>query len=462
MDPNQNLGENPAATIANAAMNGATPVVTTTDLNASDVAPEPTLQTPVLDTSALGAPILDTAALEANAIAEATPAPAPEDNGPVSLAPSADFQMGEVSTVSAVQNGADGNLAAQNEDIMIGQPLGGPASQAMDQVPVTEVGILADTTSKGPGAEDFNKTDDAPMGEKVSAKDLKQEYKDDPLIAAAPVPGSIGSAKSYADIQRAEAEKAAKMAAKSANGAKDKKNIIIIGAVAAVAVISVVIGGILMFGGNSKPTSAPVATSYPDTPEAEYSTLSCKRNLVPEEYVSYSALSGTQENIFYFKDDVLDGLATNFAYTYQDQLTTNFWRDKLAADYGVTPNADEDENEEDENDESEEPEMDEDTEAETTGKKTTAEMLHHYVTTKDFVVTHGMEIKSEDINDWLASDAYSDVTYGASENGAAAPVEEGEEEEETETEDGEVIRNLKYYNRLQNSIDYKCSISKGY
>lgn len=425
MDPNQNLGKNPAATIANAAMNGATPVVTTTDLNASDVAPEPTLQTPVLDTSALGAPILDTAALEANAIAEATPAPAPEDNGPVSLAPSADFQMGEA--------------------------------------PVTEVGIPADTTSKGPGAEDYNKTDDA-MGEKVSAKDLKQEYKDDPLIAAAPVPGSIGSAKSYADIQRAEAEKAAKMAAKSANGAKDKKNIIIIGAVAAVAVISVVVGGILMFGGNSKPTSAPVITSYPDTPEAEYSTLSCKRNLVPEEYVSYSALSGTQENIFYFKDDVLDGLATNFAYTYQDQLTTNFWRDKLAADYGVTPNADEDENEEDENDESEEPEMDEDTEAETTGKKTTAEMLHHYVTTKDFVVTHGMEIKSEDINDWLASDAYSDVTYGASENGAAAPVEEGEEEEEeeTETEDGEVIRNLKYYNRLQNSIDYKCSISKGY
>ena len=424
MDPNQNLGKNPAATIANAAMNGATPVVTTTDLNASDVAPEPTLQTPVLDTSALGAPILDTAALEANAIAEATPAPAPEDNGPVSLAPSADFQMGEA--------------------------------------PVTEVGIPADTTSKGPGAEDYNKTDDA-MGEKVSAKDLKQEYKDDPLIAAAPVPGSIGSAKSYADIQRAEAEKAAKMAAKSANGAKDKKNIIIIGAVAAVAVISVVVGGILMFGGNSKPTSAPVITSYPDTPEAEYSTLSCKRNLVPEEYVSYSALSGTQENIFYFKDDVLDGLATNFAYTYQDQLTTNFWRDKLAADYGVTPNADEDENEESENGESEEPEMDEGAEAETTGKKTTAEMLHHYVTTKDFVVTHGMEIKSEDINDWLASDAYSDVTYGASENGAAAPVEEGEEEEEeTETEDGEVIRNLKYYNRLQNSIDYKCSISKGY
>ena len=139
MDPNQNLGENPAATIADAAMNGATPVVTTTDLNASDVAPEPTLQTPVLDTSALGAPVLDTAALEAAAIAETTPAPAPEDNGPVSLAPSADFQMGEVSTVSAVQNGADGNLAAQNEDIMIGQPLEDPASQAMDQAPATEV-----------------------------------------------------------------------------------------------------------------------------------------------------------------------------------------------------------------------------------------------------------------------------------------------------------------------------------
>lgn len=454
MDPNQNLGENPAATIADAAMNGATPVVTTTDLNASDVAPEPTLQTPVLDTSALGAPILDTAALEAAAAAETA---APENNGPVSLAPSSDFQMDAVSTVSAVQNGADGNLAAQNEEVMIGQPLDNSAST--EQSPASEIGATA-TEATGVEPENFNEENPEPA-KKISAKELKEEFKDDPVIAAAPVPGSIGSAKSYADIQRAEAEKAAKMAAKNAKGPQDKKNIIIIAAIAVIAVIGVVIGGIVMFGGNATPTpTVAPATEYPEEPD--YSTLSCKRNLVPEEYVSYGAVSGTQENVFYFKDDVLDGLVTNFAYTYEDQNMTNFWRDKLAADYGVVANADEEEKKSDDNDETEEPEMNEGTEAETTGKKTTAEMLHHYVKTDGLVVIHGMEIKSEDINDWLASDAYSDVTYGATEKGAA-PEGDGEDGEEIDyEEDGDVVRNLKYYNRLQNSIDYKCSISKGY
>ena len=458
MDPNQNqnLGENPAATIADAAMNGATPVVTTTDLNASDVAPEPTLQTPVLDTSALGAPVLDTAALEAAAAAETA---APENNGPVSLAPSADFQMDAVSTVSAVQNGADGNLAAQNEDIMIGQPLEDPVNAA-EQTSAPDMNSASEAPANDAGTEPGSDAQNPEENKKISAEELKQEFKDDPIIAAAPVPGSIGSAKSYADIQRAEAEKAARMAAKNAKTPQDKKNIIIIAAVAVIALIGVVIGGIAIFSGNSSTPAKPAApaTEYPE--EASYSTLSCKRNLVAEEYVSYGASSGTQENIFYFKDDVLDGLATNFAYSYQDQAMTNFWRDRLAADYGVTPDADEEENKEEASEETEEPDTSEGTESETSGKKTTAEMLHHYVRTKDFTVIHGMEIKSEDINDWLASDAYSDVTYGATENGAAAPAEEGEEVEETES--GEVVRNLQYYNRLQNSIDYKCEISKGY
>lgn len=456
MDPNQNLGENPAATIADAAMNGATPVVTTTDLNASDVAPEPTLQTPVLDTSALGAPVLDTAALEAAAAAETA---APENNGPVSLAPSADFQMDAVSTVSAVQNGADGNLAAQNEDIMIGQPLEDPVNAA-EQTSAPDMNATPEAHANDAGIDPGSDAQNPEENKKISAEELKQEFKDDPIIAAAPVPGSIGSAKSYADIQRAEAEKAARMAAKNAKTPQDKKNIIIIAAVAVIALIGVVIGGIAIFSGNSSTPATPAApaTEYPE--EASYSTLSCKRNLVAEEYVSYGASSGTQENIFYFKDDVLDGLATNFAYSYQDQVMTNFWRDKLAADYGVTPDVDEEENKEEASEETEEPDTSEGTESETSGKKTTAEMLHHYVRTKDFTVIHGMEIKSEDINDWLASDAYSDVTYGATENGAAAPAEEGEEVEETES--GEVVRNLQYYNRLQNSIDYKCEISKGY
>lgn len=408
MDPNQNTEVNPAAAVADAAMNGATPVVTTTDLNAADVAPE---------------------------------APT-EDTGPVSLAPSADFQMGEVSTVSAVQNGADGNLAASADDVMVGQPLEGLTSDpSVDQLANSEMGENGTT---GQEAADFNDPEAA-----AAEKNLKDEEDDEPIVAAAPVPGSIGSAKSYADIQRAEAEKAAKAAAKQGKGGmKLSKNMILGIVIGAIALIGIAVGIFVITAGNSKPTETITLTAYEDPggdEEHDLSTLSCKRTLAPEEYSSYGAVAGTQENIFYFKDDTLDGLTTNFAYTYANQALTNFWRDKLASDYGVTPNAEKDK-EDEEGEDAEEPET------ATNDKKTTAEMLHHYVTTSGFTVTHGMEIKSEDIKDWLESDAYSDVTYGASEN--ATPSEDSEEEE--------IVRNLEYYRGLQNKIDYTCTVTKGY
>ena len=459
MDPNQNPEVNPAATVADAAMSGAAPVVTTTDPNAADVAPEPTLQAPILDPSALTAPA-------------ATPVDAPAQEGPVSIAPSADFQMDAVSTVSAVQNGADGNLAAANNDVMIGQPFEQPAEQSLsqlddslgedqnlDQLSSTEVG--SEQSNSGNVAADFNDPEAAAAAEAAAKTSKDEEEDDEPIVAAAPVPGSIGSAKSYADIQRAEAEKAAKVAARqNKQGFKLDKNTIIIIAIAIVAVIGIGVGAFVMFGSSPKPTDTPVApTDISD--EHEYSTLSCKRNLALEEFASYGAISGMQENIFYFEDDDLNGLVTNFHYTYATKALADVWRDKLAADYGVTPNSGVDEDSAVVRSES-----NEDLEGETEDeKKTTAEMLTHYVNTNDLTVIHGMMIKSTDIKDWLESDAYSDVTYGATENGAAAPIgedEEVDENEQTENEDGEVIRNLKYYNRLQNSINYTCSISKGY
>ena len=428
MDPNNNLEPvidtaaleaammdmNPAASVADAAMGGATPVVTTTDDMASDVAPEPTLQAPTFEAPV--APLAPEAPLASEAPVE----------GPVSLAPSADFQMRETSTVSAPQNGADGNLAAQNEEIMIGQPL----EQAPAEAPLTEVGAApAPEESLGaPAAPDFSQ--DGEMQPEQPAP-VKAEEDDEPLVAAAPVPGSIGSAKSYADIQRAEAEKAAKMAAKTSQNAKmDKKTIMIIAGIAAV-VVAIIAIVIVMIAGNkpAQPKPTPVA---PVEEEHETSTLSCKRNLAPEEYASYGAISGIQENIFYFQDDELDGLVTNFAYTYANKALSDIATENFKRDYGVT-------------EETEAETEDEEEEQET--EKTTAEMLKHYVKTKDYTVTHGMEIKSEDIKAWLESDAYSDVTYGAAQN------TDPDSEEE-------VTRNLKFYNRLQNSINYTCTIDK--
>ncbi len=413
---------NPAADVADAAIGGATPVVTTTDDNAADVAPEPALQTPVLSPD------------DTTAVAE----PLPE--GPVSLTPSSDFQMSETSTVSAVQSGADGNLAANNEEVMIGQPLEEtPASETTN-----ETSEMPDDSNTGTAPADFNDPEAEAQAEAkaLAAKKEKDEEDDEPIVAAAPVPGSIGSAKSYVDIQRAEAEKAAKMAAKNEMMKKfDKKTVTII-AIIAVVVISIIIVAIVLISGNSTPAN-PTPAPQPVEEEHEYSTLSCRRNLAPEEYSSFGAVKGTQENIFHFKDDELDSLATNFAYTYANQALAEQAVGIFKRDYGITDDQETETNDTDNEEKDAEKEENSDS-----GKKTTAEMLHHYVTIENLTVTHGMEVKSEDIADWLESDAYSDVTYGATENG---------DEEET----GEVVRNLKYYNRLQNSIDYTCQISKG-
>ena len=447
---------NPAADVANAALAGATPIVTTTDETAADVAPAPALQMPPeLGAEPIPAPITEpitpveplAPAAEPASVAEPTPildpnlvAPTePETTGPVSLAPSADFNISETATASALPNGADANLAAASQDeILIGAPTETPTETPTDEV--------ADPNNFTTPADP-----NAPTDPNTEVKPVEEDQE--PLVAAAPVPGSIGSAKSYADIQRAEAEKAARIAAKQGKKLSLSKNTIIIIAIAVVAIIGIILGAVVILSGNSASTPSPAPTTSYNEEEHDLSTLSCKRTLALEEYSSFGAISGTQENIFYFKDDTLDGLATNFSYTYANKSLAEIAKTNLMSQYGVS---------EEKSDKTEDKSEDEaDEESENTAK-TTAEMLHHSVSLKDLTVTHGMEIKSEDIEAWLASDAYSDVTYGATENGAAAPAEEGEEEEEETTADGEVVRNLKYYNRLQNSIDYDCQITKGY
>ncbi len=443
---------NPAADVANAAMAGAEPVVTTTDETASDVAPEPTLQMPTPEVAAPEAPAAE----------------APADDGPVSLAPSADFQMGEVSTVSAVQNGADGNLAAANDEIMIGQPLEQPAqdlsqpaeSTAENPMDDPNVDQLANTEmgeqSTGQEAADFNDPEAAAAAEAAAKTSKEDEEDQEPIVAAAPVPGSIGSAKSYADIQRAEAEKAAKVAAKQNAKVKLSKNTIMIIAIAAVVVIGIVFGIIMMVGGGG--SSTPTRTNSPapvsggdDDGDHDLSTLSCKRPLAHEEYDSYAANSGTYENIFYFKDDTLDGLVTNFSYSYDSLQTAKAYRDQFMQSLGLTEEERAGKDNEKSNKESEEPSTDGESEtgSETASEKTPDQMLKHYIYLDKMTVIHGMEIKSEDIEAWLKSDAYSDRTYGAT--------DKPNSEETTEP-----TRNLDYYKTLQNSIDFTCEITKGY
>ena len=353
-DPNEKVTINPATDVANAAMNGATPVVATTDLNASDIPAEPVL-----------------APLDPNLTAPAIETP-----------------------------------------VEVGAPA--PAEPTAEQ-PV-------DGTNPPEEANTENIQDSG-----------------EPIIAAAPVPGSIGSAKSYADIQREEAEKAAKMT--EANGKKLKlsKNKILIIVLAVVALIGLVVGAFLIFGSSSSstPTVTITTTSYND--EGASSTLTCSRTLTNDEYVAFGAVGGTWENIFYFKDDVLDGLETDINYIYATEAIATQWKIAMEAQYGASSST-----ETSVDGETTEPSTEANTDSTATGAKTAAEMLKNSVKMNGLTVTHKMEVLSEDIEEWVESDNYSDKTYGA----------------ETDIYDEEPERNLDFYKNLQNNINYTCTVSK--
>ena len=412
--PDLTAQPNPAVDVANAAMNGATPVVTTTDPNAADVPAAP--------------------ALSLNPSADPTAAPAEE--GPVSLAPSAGFEMPEVSTVSALQNGADPNLAMTNDPLNSTPPeIGTPApEEASGMAPEINSEMTSEPQADPLAAENPTNPEGGSPEQAAPVPPEEQE----PIVAAPPVPGSIGSAKSYTDIQREEAAKAERAAALNGKKLKLSKNTILIIIIAAIAVIALGVSAFLIFGGSdSTPTPTTTVISDDDGGDGEdgvSSTLSCKRTLLEDEYVSFGAVSGTWENVFYFKDDVLNGLETNINYTYGSETTANQWKALLDTQYSSSSTS---------TDETEEPDTDAETDTETSGEKTTGQMLHHSISKDGLVVTHKMEVLSEDIEDWLASDAYSDVTYGAEQNST-----------------NDVERNLDYYKDLQNNINYTCTISK--
>lgn len=387
---------NPASDVASAAMAGAEPVVATTDDN------------PIAPTTPAG---------------DAT-------EEPVSLAPSAGFEMPETATVSAAPN------AAEN---------GADAAAPTTPSEVTPDGAATDGTQDGAAPEEAK---------------IQSVENQEPLVAAAPVPGSIGSAKSYADIRRAEAEKAAKVTAAQKNGG-NAKNKIMITIIAIIGVALLGIGGFLLMGSGS--SAANNQNNNNQNNNASYtggvtSTLACKRNLATEEYTWVGAISGDQENIFDFVDDELDGLATNFSYTYTNKSLAEIAKNSLSSQYGVEDKSKDEEKKDDDSEanseETEEPattgtEQVTTTET-TTGKKTATQMLHHDVSLEGTTVTHGMSVKSEDIKDWLASDAYSDVTYGA------------QKQSDTETPSTTTVtRDLEYYKGLQLGIGYTCSVLKG-
>ena len=143
----------------------------------------------------------------------------------------------------------------------------------------------------------------------------EENEEDKPLTAAAPVPGSIGSAVSYADVEKKQAEEAAKQA-KNQNKPKIKLSSTVILAiiVGSLFVITGIIFAIIML---SSPKKAPAeASGKNQVAQAESKSLTCVRPLSTNETAEIGAAYGNFERQFEFKNDNLESISENYVYQF--------------------------------------------------------------------------------------------------------------------------------------------------
>lgn len=148
--------------------------------------------------------------------------------------------------------------------------------------------------------------------------DNQEEQEEQPLVAAAPAPGSIGSAISYADFEKKQAEEAAKQA-KNQNKPKIKLNRTMILIIAA-AVLFVIAGIILALMFLSEPQKKPTqAAGKNQVEKASTKMLTCVRPLSTNESSEVGAAYGNFERQFTFENDNLSGISEHYIYQYNSE-----------------------------------------------------------------------------------------------------------------------------------------------
>lgn len=149
-------------------------------------------------------------------------------------------------------------------------------------------------------------------------EDDNQEDQEQPLVAAAPAPGSIGSAISYADFEKKQAEEAAKQA-KNQNKPKIKLNRTMILIIAA-AVLFVIAGIIFALMFLSEPQKKPTqAAGKNQVEKASTKMLTCVRPLSTNESSEVGAAYGNFERQFTFENDNLSGISEHYIYQYNSE-----------------------------------------------------------------------------------------------------------------------------------------------
>ena len=185
---------------------------------------------------------------------------------------------------------------------------------ALDSTPFTASASTQSSADMMVGGEQASQT----VQTEANEDDNQEDQEEQPLVAAAPAPGSIGSAISYADFEKKQAEEAAKQA-KNQNKPKIKLNRTMILIIAA-AVLFVIAGIVFALMFLSEPQKKPTqAAGKNQVEKASTKMLTCVRPLSTNESSEVGAAYGNFERQFIFENDNLSGISEHYIYQYNSE-----------------------------------------------------------------------------------------------------------------------------------------------
>ena len=252
-------------------------------------------------------------------------------NQPVTIAPSADFasSMNQTATTSATTKNSD-ELAAPSHTPL--SPL-----MNLDGTENTEAIKSAEATKDSASdSVDFTKEGHTDDTEKTKHEKFLEDQEKNPLKAAEPVPGSIGSAVSYHDYEKEKNEEATKAQNPKKLALKLDSKMIAIIAIAGVFAILGIIFLISALGNQPKKSSR--ASNKSTVVANENQILECTSKVSEENSTKYGAASGEITKIFTYNQGSLSTIEIRTVYEFSSSESAKTAKESIDSENQLTEN----------------------------------------------------------------------------------------------------------------------------
>ena len=252
-------------------------------------------------------------------------------NQPVTIAPSADFasSMNQTATTSATTKNSD-ELAAPSHTPL--SPL-----MNLDGTENTEAIKSAEATKDSASdSVDFTKEGHTDDTEKTKHEKFLEDQEKNPLKAAEPVPGSIGSAVSYHDYEKEKNEEATKAQNPKKLALKlDSKMIAII----AIAGVFAILGIIFLINAlGNQPKKSSRASNKSTVVANENQILECTSKVSEENSTKYGATSGEITKIFTYNQGSLSSIEIRTVYEFSSSESAKTAKESIDSENQLTEN----------------------------------------------------------------------------------------------------------------------------